>query len=63
MHYFDLSATYDFGDKAEVYLGVNNILDSDPPIVAGQGGYVNTFPSTYDYAGMSVFLGVNIKGF
>ena len=28
-----------------------------------QGGYGNTFPSTYDYAGMTVFLGVNVKTF
>ena len=25
---------YDFGDKVEVYAGVNNVLDTDPPIVA-----------------------------
>ncbi|MEJ0085626.1 MAG: TonB-dependent receptor [Pseudomonadota bacterium] len=61
--YFDLSFTYDIGDKAEVYAGVNNLLDEDPPIVAGFGGYGNTFPATYDYAGMTVFLGVNIKTF
>jgi outer membrane receptor protein involved in Fe transport len=60
-NYFDLSGTYDFGDKIEVYAGVNNITDKDPPIVAGFGGYGNTFPSTYDYAGMSFFLGVNAK--
>lgn len=61
MNYIDLSATFDFGDKAEVYAGVNNVLDSDPPIVAGFGGYGNTFPSTYDYAGMTVFMGVNVS--
>jgi outer membrane receptor protein involved in Fe transport len=61
MNYFDLSATFDFGDKAEVYAGVNNVLDEDPPIVAGFGGYGNTFPATYDYAGMTVFMGVNVS--
>ena len=61
MNYFDLSATFDFGDKAEVYAGVNNLLDTDPPIVAGFGGYGNTFPATYDYAGMTVFMGVNVS--
>jgi len=59
-NYFDLSGTYDFGDKVNVYAGVNNITDKDPPIVAGFGGYGNTFPSTYDYAGMTVFMGVNV---
>ena len=61
MNYLDLSGTYSFGDKAEVYAGVNNVLDTDPPIVAGFGGYGNTFPATYDYAGMTVFMGVNVS--
>jgi len=60
-NYLDLSATFDFNEKAEVYAGVNNILDTDPPIVAGFGGYGNTFPATYDYAGMTVFMGVNVS--
>jgi outer membrane receptor protein involved in Fe transport len=62
-NYIDLSVTYDFGEKAEIHAGVNNVLDSDPPIVAGFGGYGNTFPATYDYAGMTVFLGVTVKTF
>jgi outer membrane receptor protein involved in Fe transport len=62
-NYFDLSVSYDFGEKAEIHAGVNNLLDSDPPIVAGFGGYGNTFPATYDYAGMTIFLGVTVKTF
>jgi iron complex outermembrane recepter protein len=62
-NYLDLSFTYDFGDKAEIYAGVNNVFDTDPPIVAGFGGYGNTFPATYDYAGMTVFLGITVKAF
>lgn len=61
MNYLDLSATFDIGDKAEIFAGVNNVLDEDPPIVAGFGGYGNTFPATYDYAGMTVFMGVNVS--
>jgi outer membrane receptor protein involved in Fe transport len=60
-HYLDLSGTFAIGDKVDLYAGVNNITDQDPPIVAGFGGYGNTFPSTYDYAGMTFFLGVNAK--
>jgi iron complex outermembrane recepter protein len=62
-NYLDLSFTFDIGEKAEVYAGVNNVLDTDPPIVAGFGGYGNTFPSTYDYAGMTMFLGFTVKTF
>jgi iron complex outermembrane recepter protein len=60
-HYLDLSGTFALGDKVDLYAGVNNITDQDPPIVAGFGGYGNTFPSTYDYAGMTFFFGVNAK--
>jgi iron complex outermembrane recepter protein len=60
-HYLDLSGTFAIGEKFDLYAGVNNITDKDPPIVAGFGGYGNTFPSTYDYAGMTFFFGVNAK--
>jgi outer membrane receptor protein involved in Fe transport len=62
-NYVDLSVTYDIGERAELFAGVNNVFDTDPPILVGQGGYGNTFPATYDYAGMSVFLGFNLKSF
>jgi len=62
-NYVDLAFNYDFRDKAQIYAGVNNVLDKDPPIIAGQGGYGNTYPSTYDYAGMTFFLGFNVKSF
>jgi iron complex outermembrane receptor protein len=62
-NYVDLSFTYGFGEKAEIVAGVNNLFETDPPIVAGFGGYGNTFPATYDYAGMTVFLGVTVKTF
>ena len=61
--YIDLSFTYDFGDVVEIFAGANNVTDEDPPIVAGFGGYGNTFPATYDYAGITYFLGVNFKAF
>jgi hypothetical protein len=31
--------------------------------VAGFGGYGNTYPATYDYAGMTFFMGFNVKTF
>jgi len=62
-NYVDLSFTYDIGDKAEIHAGVNNVFDKDPPIIAGQGGYGNTFPSTYDYAGMTMFVGFTVSSF
>ena len=61
--YLDLSFTYDVGEVAQIFAGVNNVTDEDPPIVAGFGGYGNTFPATYDYAGITYFLGVSINAF
>lgn len=62
-NYVHLSFTYDFGDKAEIYAGVNNVFDRDPPIVAAFGGYGNAFAAIYDYAGMTMFLGVTVNAF
>jgi hypothetical protein len=50
-------------EKAEIFGGVNNIFDKDPPIIVGQGGYGNTYPATYDYAGMTMFLGFRLNAF
>ncbi len=34
-HYFDLSATYNMSKSIQLTLGVNNILDKEPPLAAG----------------------------
>ena len=50
-------------DTSAVSLALVNLFDTDPPIIAGFGGYGNTYPATYDYAGMTFFIGVNVKTF
>lgn len=65
-HYFDLSAAYEVGDNFEFRLGVNNLLDSDPPVVGNDYGGTaensgNTFPATYDPLGRSFFVGANFR--
>jgi iron complex outermembrane receptor protein len=60
-NYLDLSFNYTFAERYQLYAGINNLLGKDPPIIAGQGGYGNTFPSTYDYAGMAYFLGFSLS--
>ncbi|HKE96946.1 MAG TPA: TonB-dependent receptor [Povalibacter sp.] len=62
-NYIDLSFSYDFGAAIEVFGGINNVFDEDPPIVGAGQGYANTWPATYDYAGMTMFVGVNVKTF
>jgi iron complex outermembrane recepter protein len=59
--YFDLTAVMKLGDKVTLRLGVNNILDKDPPIIGGStlpgppSGNGNTFPQAYDSLGRFIF--------
>lgn len=59
--YFDLAAHYRVRDGLELRLGVNNVLDRQPPLVvsntaAGGGPYnANTYPQWYDPLGRYVF--------
>ncbi len=56
--YFDLAANWAFTEKANLTLGINNVLDDNPSISASVGttGNGNTFPQTYDALGRYVFL-------
>lgn len=58
--YFDLTASLKLADKVTMRLGVNNILDKDPPIIGttdlpGTSGNGNTFPGVYDALGRYFF--------
>jgi outer membrane receptor protein involved in Fe transport len=66
--YLDLSAAYSVADVAmfsniTARLGVNNLLDKDPPLL-GQSSCPavlcngNTFPQVYDTLGQFIFLGL-----
>jgi outer membrane receptor protein involved in Fe transport len=57
-NYYDLSANWAVTEKADVTLGINNLLDDNPAISSsvGTSGNGNTFPQTYDALGRYVFL-------
>jgi outer membrane receptor protein involved in Fe transport len=57
-NYFDLAANWAVTEKSTVTLGINNVLDDDPPLSASVGttGNGNTFPQTFDALGRYVFL-------
>lgn len=57
--YLDVSAAYDFNDDLRVTGGIDNLLDSDPPIVANPRA--NTYPTTYDALGMRFYVGASMK--
>jgi iron complex outermembrane receptor protein len=56
--FFDLAANWAVTEKASVLLGINNVLDKDPPITSAVGntGNGNTFPQTYDSLGRWIFM-------
>jgi outer membrane receptor protein involved in Fe transport len=70
--YFDLALTAKIGDHYQFRLGVNNILDKEPPIFGSNGSAAginacpgiycngNTFPGFYDSLGRYIFAGVTL---
>ncbi|HET9446166.1 MAG TPA: TonB-dependent receptor [Steroidobacteraceae bacterium] len=57
-NYFDLVANWAVTEKSSVILGINNVLDDDPPITSAVGttGNGNTYPQTYDALGRWIFV-------
>ncbi|MDV3257621.1 MAG: TonB-dependent receptor [Sphingomonas sp.] len=66
-HYFDLATTFSFGDHYNFRLGVNNILDNDPPLISSGAGSCpagpcngNTYPGTWDALGRYIYAGITL---
>lgn len=64
--YFDLSGQFNVAEQFTLRLGVNNLLDKQPPVVGNDYGGTaensgNTYPGTYDPIGRSFFVGVTVK--
>jgi iron complex outermembrane receptor protein len=66
VNYFDLSASFRIGDHYAFRLGVNNLLDVDPPLT-GQTNCPagpcngNTWAQVYDALGRYIFAGVTLN--
>lgn len=61
--YFDLAATWYARENLNFRLGINNVLDEEPPIIGNAPSGVgngNTFPGTYDALGRYIFAGVSV---
>jgi outer membrane receptor protein involved in Fe transport len=56
--FMDLAANWAVTEKASVLLGINNVLDKDPPLSSAVGttGNGNTYPQTYDALGRWIFM-------
>ena len=66
-NYFDLAGTFDIGEHYALRLGVNNILDNDPPIftsgngACGAGCNGNIYGGTYDGLGRYIYAGATLN--
>jgi iron complex outermembrane recepter protein len=56
--YVDMTANWNITEKASFMLGINNLLDKDPPLSSAVGttGNGNTYPQTYDSMGRWIFM-------
>jgi iron complex outermembrane receptor protein len=60
-NYFDFSFSLDVGRSVEIFGGMNNLLDDDPPVVGSAQVRANTWPATYDYNGRVMFIGLTVR--
>ncbi|WP_052134982.1 TonB-dependent receptor domain-containing protein [Sphingomonas sp. 37zxx] len=62
--YFDVSLAYTVRPELTFRLGVNNLLDKDPPLTTTaaieDGGNGNTYPQFYDATGRYLFLSASV---
>ena len=64
--YFDLTARFDVNDNFNMTVGVQNLLDRQPPVVGNTAGATtynsgNTYPSTYDALGRRFSVSAHVK--
>ena len=66
--YFDLAGTFTVGDHYNFRLGVNNILDKNPPLFTSSAGSCaavfcngNTYPGVYDVLGRYIYAGATLN--
>ena len=60
-NYFDLTGSFEANDSLSFNVGVSNLFDKKPPLLAstqsgGNGEQSNTFPTFYDVLGRSFFV-------
>ena len=60
-NYFEVSGRFAFGDHGEVYGGVSNLFEEDPPLMGLGAQQSNTAPSLYDVFGRRFFLGLRYR--
>jgi len=60
--YVDFSAAYTCADMFEIYAGVDNAFDEEPPLLTSSwGGDANTDVTMYDVIGRRYFMGLRVN--
>jgi len=59
VHYFDVSARYSINRHVQIYGGIGNLTDRDPPVIRNQLN--NTDVHTYDLLGRFFHAGVRLR--
>ena len=59
--YFNLSGSWDVNDNLRFTLGIDNLLDEEPPIIGSNQEQANTYPATYDPFGRTLFGSAKIR--
>lgn len=54
--YFDLAGSYKFAKHYTLTFGLDNALDTDPPILGDNQEQANTYPATYDVFGRTWYV-------
>lgn len=60
-NYFDLTGVFEVRDNATLTVGVNNVLDSEPPMVGAELALNANAPGGYDQNGRFFHASVNIR--
>ncbi len=60
--YFDVNSTFRFLENSDLVIGINNVLDKEPPLVGGTlATNANTIAGFYDTLGRYVFANVSVR--
>ena len=59
--YFDASVAWDVTDAVRLTVGVDNLLDMDPPLIGDNQEQANTYPATYDVFGRTYFANIRAR--
>jgi outer membrane receptor protein involved in Fe transport len=59
--YLDLAIAFDVSDQFTLNMGINNVFDTEPPIIGTNQQQSNTYPNTYDPLGRDFFISGNFR--